>query len=255
MEQLKIAVIDDEYYFRMSLMKSIEELSLGFEVKIVGDACCGEDGIELIRTTKPDIVMLDINMPMMDGLTVLKLLRAEGIDCHVVIISGYADFEYAKKAIPLNVSQYLLKPLQKSELKSAIVKIVDEIKKRSIDEPDAEDKKTNRSYSPVTNRAIKYIEENLHDSNLLVSTVAEKLNVNYSYLCTVFKKDTESSLNEYIVSRRMEKAKQLFAEGIHKVSSVSRQLGYADPSYFSKTFKQTEGMTPSEYLSKITSTL
>ncbi len=248
MNSYKIVIIDDEYYFRQSIIKTLGELSSDKNIEVVGDACCGEDGIDLVRTHSPDIVFLDINMPMMDGLTVAKLIQAEKLPCKIIIVSGYAEFEYAKKAIPLGVSQYLLKPLQKEDLQQALNEVIAVIKQQKTPDNDMPETLTKSEYSPVTNRAICFVEENIYDCELLVSTVAEQLHVNYSYLCTLFKKDTDISLNEYIVKRRIEKAKIMFNQGFLKVNLVAKQLGYSDPSYFSKSFKQYTGLTPTEYI-------
>ncbi len=252
MTDCKIVIIDDEYYFRQSVIKTLGELNLNCNLNVVGDACCGEDGIELIREHHPDIVMLDINMPIVDGLTVAKLIQTENICCKIIIISGYAEFDYAKRAIPLGVSHYLLKPLKRDELSAAVSEVIKQIEKQKEPDKNQSPTLTKSEYSPVTNRAICLIEESIHDSSLLVSLVAEQLHVNYSYLCTLFKKDTEISLNEYIVKRRIEKAKLMFDNGFYKINLVSKQLGYSDPSYFSKSFRQYTGLTPTEYIKSIT---
>ncbi|MEG1426667.1 MAG: response regulator, partial [Oscillospiraceae bacterium] len=106
----KIVIIDDEFYFRQSLIKILREESQRLGIEFVGDANNGDTGYELVRAQKPDIVLVDINMPGLDGLQLLEKLRSQNVHCEMIIISGYANFEYAKRAIPLGVNNYLLKP-------------------------------------------------------------------------------------------------------------------------------------------------
>ena len=79
---------------------------------LAGKACDGLEGLEVIRREKPDVVIMDIRMPDMDGLTMLEKLREEGVTSKAVILSAYSDFSYAKRAMELGVSNYLLKPVK-----------------------------------------------------------------------------------------------------------------------------------------------
>ncbi|MEG1441092.1 MAG: response regulator, partial [Oscillospiraceae bacterium] len=111
----RIVIVEDEYYIRMGLVNAVEWRENGFE--IVGEAEDGKKGIEIIKETKPDIVITDIRMPIMDGLEMLNTLKSENIE--FIILSGYEDFIYAKKALENGVSKYLIKPIDENELLQA----------------------------------------------------------------------------------------------------------------------------------------
>lgn len=96
----------------------LKKLNPSYEV--IGKAADGREGLELIRTLKPDVILLDIRMPDMDGLTMLGELRKEGIVCQAMILTAYSDFSYAKQALELGVQSYLLKPVRIGELKRAM---------------------------------------------------------------------------------------------------------------------------------------
>ena len=96
----------------------LKKLSPSYEV--IGKAAGGREGLALIRSLKPDIILLDIRMPDMDGLTMLRELRREGVTCQALILTAYSDFSYAKMAIDLGVRSYLLKPVRVGELKRAM---------------------------------------------------------------------------------------------------------------------------------------
>lgn len=110
----KIMLVDDEEEVRESIIKRIDWETLGF--RVVGDAENGEDALEKIYILDPDVIMTDIQMPYMDGLTMTERIKKEYPDKQIVIFSGYNDFEYAKQAIKLGVTEYILKPINSEEL-------------------------------------------------------------------------------------------------------------------------------------------
>ena len=101
---IKIAVIDDEQTTRAGLIRLIKKIKPSYEC--VGEAANGLDGLRLVRETHPDIVITDIKMPGMHGIDMLAQLREEGLRFQPVILSGYADFEYARDAIKLGAVSY-----------------------------------------------------------------------------------------------------------------------------------------------------
>ena len=104
----KVFLIEDEIVIREALERMIPWNEYGFE--LVGKAKDGEIALPMIRKTKPDVLITDIKMPFMDGLTLSGIVKKEIPEIRIVIVSGYDDFEYARKAIALGVDDYLLKP-------------------------------------------------------------------------------------------------------------------------------------------------
>lgn len=107
-------IIDDEYYFRQSLKTILEES--GLSIECVGEANNGEAGLALIRQCQPDFVIVDINMPILDGLGMIQQCILEKICSHFILLTGYAEFIYAKQAISMGVDDYILKPIDTTEL-------------------------------------------------------------------------------------------------------------------------------------------
>ena len=118
---MRIVIVEDEALIREGLARTVGKLSPRYEV--VGTAADGEAGYELIRRMRPDLVIMDIRMPKMDGLDMMGKLRQEQIKCKVVVLSAYSDFSYAQRAIQLGIVSYLLKPVNLAELKNVLEKV------------------------------------------------------------------------------------------------------------------------------------
>ncbi|OMF31806.1 hypothetical protein BK133_15515 [Paenibacillus sp. FSL H8-0548] len=113
----KLLIADDEPRIRRGLMKVLPWEELG--IQIVGEAEDGIEALELARATRPDLVFVDINMPFMDGLAFVEELQIE-FKCLVIVITGYDEFKFAQKAVKLNVFDYILKPVDRVQLKEVI---------------------------------------------------------------------------------------------------------------------------------------
>jgi len=118
---LKLMIVDDENLFREALKVSIPWNKLGYEV------CCeaenGADALEKIAEYKPDVALVDINMPIMDGLELAAEIKEKGLFVRTIIITGYGEFNYARQAIEVGVENYLLKPIDEDELQKALTDI------------------------------------------------------------------------------------------------------------------------------------
>ncbi len=121
MELYRIILVDDEEEVRKSIIRKIDWEEAGFFV--AGDAENGEDALEKIEALEPDVVLTDIRMPYMDGLTLAERIRQKYPSMKIVIFSGFDDFEYAKQAIKLNVTEYILKPVNVEELTAILKRI------------------------------------------------------------------------------------------------------------------------------------
>ncbi|MEK4058375.1 MULTISPECIES: response regulator transcription factor [Paenibacillus] len=121
----KIAIIDDERQVLKGMKKAIPWDELGAEW--VGEAMNGEDGLEVIRRTLPDIVITDLYMPVMSGLDMMEQLRKEGFQGKIIILSGYSDFEHARQALRFHVTDYVSKPISLPTLKSILSNVVQEL--------------------------------------------------------------------------------------------------------------------------------
>lgn len=145
---LRTFLAEDEIVVRENIKKMVPWEQYGFE--LVGEASDGEMALPLIKKLKPDLLITDIKMPFMDGLTLCKVVKKEFPDIKIVILSGYDDFNYAKEAIGIGVEDYLLKPITKN----AFLERLCEIRSRY------EHEKSQREYYEQFHREMQEYEQN-----------------------------------------------------------------------------------------------
>ncbi|MEK3733406.1 response regulator transcription factor [Paenibacillus sp. FSL M8-0334] len=124
---IKVLIVDDEPKLREGLKSIVPWNELGFQV--VDTAANGSEALDKFKAHAPDLMLVDIRMPGMDGLQLIEAIREKDPRVHMLILSGYADFDYAKKAISHRVAGYLLKPVDEDELSSYLLEIKEEIQK------------------------------------------------------------------------------------------------------------------------------
>ncbi|PNV59396.1 DNA-binding response regulator [Clostridium sp. chh4-2] len=129
---MNIVVVEDAKPIREGLANILHRIDSTYQV--AGKAADGVEGLKLIKEIKPDLVIMDIQMPDMDGLTMLEKVREEKIDCKVIVLTAYSDFNYAKKAIELGIENYLLKPIKIAELKKALHQVEESLDKERFQE-------------------------------------------------------------------------------------------------------------------------
>ncbi|NRY49351.1 response regulator [Clostridium beijerinckii] len=122
---IKVMIIDDEHLIRDLIKNCIDWNEIGME--IVAEASNAVEGLNLINKEKPDIILTDINMPVTDGLDMSKSILERYPDIKVIVITGYNEFEYAKRSIKIGVNDFILKPIDEDELRNSVLKLKDEI--------------------------------------------------------------------------------------------------------------------------------
>ncbi|UQZ86395.1 putative response regulatory protein [Paenibacillus konkukensis] len=147
----RILIIDDDFQVLDGMRKSIPWEQL--EAEWVGEAMDGEEGLAVIRETNPDIVITDIYMPVMNGLEMIEQLRNERFPGEIVILSGYSDFQYARQALRLQVSDYLSKPVTMEELRAVLERVIQELEARELKELEQEEiRRRLRMYEPFVQK-------------------------------------------------------------------------------------------------------
>lgn len=239
----KVMIIDDEKSLRNLLKLAIKWEELGFE--IVGEAASGIEAINTIDELRPDVAFVDIRMPFMDGIEFSKLAIKQYPLLKIIILTAFDDFEYARKCVGIGVSDYLMKPIVRSDITEALKKISAELDARAPEEavPAKED-----SPNDIIVQIMEYIKDNYTNTELNLTAIAQRFGFNSSYLSRRFKSEAGISLIDYLTKCRMEKAIE-HAQAQTMMYVTAKLVGIPDPNYFGKCFKKYTGKSYTEYCS------
>ncbi len=251
----KVVIIDDEPVIAEGLSRGIKWEKWGCRVAAAAEN--GQDGIEVIRRECPDILFTDIRMPGMDGLSMIAALKSEYPDMQITILTGFRDFEYAREAIRLGVTRFLLKPSKMDELEEAIQVMTEKLsqkkeQKEGMAEKTGEEKETEEgpeeiaAGSFIAQNAVKYIEEN-YMNKLKLSDVAEQVYVSQWHLSKILNRHVEKSFSDILNYVRIEKAKELLKEPSLRIGDIAEKVGFLDIAHFSRVFKKQTGFSANEY--------
>ncbi|HZJ82820.1 MAG TPA: response regulator [Clostridia bacterium] len=241
---MRIMIVEDEQRARRGLRDMITSISDKYEV--VSEALNGNRALELIPTIKPDAVFTDIRMPYMDGISLIKAVNAMNIDTEFVIISAYEQFEVAREAISLNVTEYLVKPLTYGEVKDVLKRLED---KKSISKSKsliALRKRYPNAHLTII-KALNIIEK-CYASKISQEDIAQTLGITPEYLSYLFHKEIGNTFSRFLRDYRIEVAKSLLLnEGVPR-RDVPYCVGFSDPKYFNKVFRDTVGQSITEFM-------
>lgn len=183
----KLLVVDDEYYIRDCVTTIIDWNSIGIE--IIGTAIDGEDARQKVELLAPDIVITDIRMDKVDGLDFADALRRDYPFIKVIIMSGYDDFDYIKKALEIKVFTYLLKPMRPDELVEAVQNVIKAIEeeKKLVDRIQKMELEIDRDRYLLIDRFISDLMKGNHGSNEDIQASMTFLNIilQKSYYCCI----------------------------------------------------------------------
>ena len=257
---MKLLVVEDEKIIMNGIVKHVPWEELGItELRAASNA---DEALKINSDFHADIVLTDIRMPGMDGLTMCRRMREDNADLQIILLTGFSDVNYLKGAIDVGVISFLEKPVNREELRKAILKAVRRVRRerrladpelreavRVIRKEQAESEPTEESAreSGTIQLVKKFIEENYMNSGLQISEVAEHVYLTPTYLSSLFKKKTGMTIGQYITECRVERAKQLLRDPRYKFYDIAEKVGYNDENYFARTFRKKTGMTPSEY--------
>ena len=238
MKKLRVLLVDDEIMIREGFKRLFDWEA--HDCEVVGEAADGMEALAQIDVLCPDIVIMDINIPIMNGLKVIQLSRIKHPNTAFVIVSGYDDFSYCREALRLQITDYILKPVNYEEFGTCIDNLKIALFRRQ----------SPREQAPTEERAIngitRYLQEHLSEE-LSLSVLAEEFHLSAQYISQLFKNEIGVNFLTYFTGIRMERAKKLLLSTALSIGEISDQLGFGDYRVFTKVFKKAEGITPSQY--------
>lgn len=241
----KLVIIEDEDIIRKGIIHMAQEVLS--DCRVVGEAKNGKEALKIIESTRPDILLLDINMPIMNGLELLEHLPRNVFS--VIIISGQSEFEYAKRAIKFGVVDYLLKPIEETSLKNSVNKAIDQLNMRR----EYVSKKDDHPYDIFSEykmtdsitllKAIDYMEAHI-DKKILLEDLVSVTGRSVTSINNRFQRDFNITFNEYITKLRMHKAIQHMQKQELHLYEIAHKVGFKDYKYFNTVFKKIVGTSP-----------
>ncbi len=238
MKKLRVLLVDDEIMIREGFKRLFDWEA--HDCEVVGEAADGMEAIAKIDSLQPDIAIMDINIPIMNGLKVIQMSRLKHPDTAFVIVSGYDDFSYCREALRLQITDYILKPVNYEEFGTCIDNLKIGLFRRRISLRD--DIQEERTIHGIT----RFLQEHLTEE-ISLSVLAEEFHLNPQYISQLFKSEIGVNFLAYLTNLRMERAKKLLLTTALSIAEISEQSGYTDYRVFTKVFKKYEGITPSQY--------
>lgn len=238
-----VMVVEDQFHFRKGLVRMIEQSEHKWNV--VGEAGNGKDALQLLDRHKPDLVLTDIRMPVMDGIEFVTHLRNSYPDTLVIILTGFKNFEYAQAAVKLGVMDYLVKPCTEEDVRQVLWKANERFAGRGGKAKRVSNEVPDMKQDNAIRKAIAYVKES-YAQECRLTEVAAHVHLNASYFSVLFKKTTGESFTAFVTRYRMEKAMELLQNTDMRIFEIAGAIGFDEPNYFTNVFKQHYRRSPKE---------
>ncbi len=235
---MNILILDDE---PIELEQLEFLVHLHFPTWNIYKALYGSEAIDLAKNMLDEgsfqLALMDIKLPGTSGLEVAEKLKSLMPNLEIIIISAFQNFDYAKQSIHLKVLDYLVKPVIEKELVGALQKFLNE-------HPEYE------NYSEVIRKVIELVKYQYKDP-LKLSSIAEKLHINVSYLSRLFREEVGVNFSDYLLHFRVDRAKKLLIRNKDwSILRIAEESGFNSQHYFSNAFKKIVRCTPKEFRNK-----
>lgn len=231
---IKLLVADDEDTIRNGIAKYIQLHTDRFDKIYL--AANGQEAVDIIFRDKPDILFLDVQMPVMTGIEVMREANRAGILPYTMILSAYEEFRYCQQALRLGAKEYLLKPVRSSDILQMANHAADQLFGKAEERETEITEERNR----LVEQAKEYVEEHYYE-NLMLADVAQKVGISSGYLSTLFQRQMAKGFVDYLNEVRIEHACTYLRQNYLKVYEIAYRVGFKDEKYFSKVFKKVTG--------------
>lgn len=230
---MNVLIVEDE---ALECKAMVHLVKSGFpDVREVMTARDGETAVRIAVRERPDLILMDINLPLLDGLAASRQIRKQLPDIKIIMVSAYSDYEHLRESIRAQALDYIVKPYSVETFQEAIEQAV----------------KDSRKEVPLYGKAgtiqkIKKYLEMHYAENITLQDVADEICLDKSYLGRLFKEECQMTVMGCLREVRLAKAKELLLRGMNS-SEVAEKTGFGDAAYFAKSFRQATGVSPARY--------
>ncbi len=240
---MRILIVDDEpmelELFRMIL------LELNDKWEYIGVALDGKRALDLVPQVRPDVIFMDVKMPILNGIMASKLIKDQWPGIQIVIVSAYDEFSFARDALEVGVVSYLLKPVERVEVEKVLAKLLSRFRGDApISNMWNEDKTQG---TDALTQIIHYISNHIHE-DLSLRSIAECVNFHPTYVSRMFKREFGIGVSEYVTRARIQHAQFLLIRYPKmSIQDIAAHSGFGSQHYFTTVFRNLEGLTPTEF--------
>lgn len=240
----QVLLVEDDRTNLCLYRKMPEWEQAGFAIG--AEAHNGVEALEALEKQQFDLLIVDVMMPVMNGLEFLQELSQKNITTPRIIASTYNEFEYVRQGMRLGAMDYLLKPVSGEELTTCLMRVrecLEEEQERNVMEELFLECGADLN-SGFVQKVMHYFSEH---EEVSLQDIAEEFMLSKDYFGKLFKRQMNENFNTFVLKYKMEYAKRLLCSGDDKIYEISDKLGYKTVDYFSKLFRDYTGMTPAQY--------
>ncbi len=240
-----LILVEDDYQIRNGLHHFFPWQQVGFQMLESFEN--GQQALQYLQSHPVDVVLTDIRMPVMDGLTLAEELAARSEGPCVVLMSAYRDFEYAHRALGLGIRHFMIKTTRYDDLMDIFARLKGELDAQGTPVIAGEGARFAHvdTSDGTVRRVTEHIQANLSSASL--QTAAAHVNLSPVYLSQYFKKKAGVPFIDYLIHIKMRHAAHLLADPAIKLWEINEAVGYSNEKNFSRAFKQHYGISPNEY--------
>lgn len=244
----RVLLVEDDKTNLFLYRKMKEWEQMGFA--IAKEARNGKEALVQMEQEDFDMILVDVMMPVMNGLEFLEVLQERQLQTPRIIASNYNEFEYVRQGMRLGAMDYLLKPISGDELRECLKRVKEKLEEqREVSLVEEIFLECGADISAgFVQKVMGYFSEHV-DVNL--QDIAEEFQLSKDYFGKLFKRQMNENFNQFVLKYKMEYAKKLLCTSDDKIYEISEKLGYKTTDYFSKIFKDYTGETPMQYRKRI----
>lgn len=240
---MNVLIVDDEIPAVQGILKIVNWTRIG--VTETFTAYSMEEATQQLLKQPIELLLTDIEMRGGTGFDLIQWMNARAMEYVGIILSSFPNFRYAQRAIALGVFEYLLKPVEDSQLELTLTRAIAHIRKMNV-----LPKPTEKSMNELVVQSIKYICDHI-SQEITRNDIANHVGFSPEYMSAFFKKETGKTLSEFIKEERIGFAKRLLKQTNLPISVISENVGFDSLAYFSAVFRSITGCTPREYRQQV----
>ena len=260
-----LMIVDDEPLIRKGILTLVDFDKLG--ITDTYEASNGLEGLSLFIQHAPQLVLLDINLPQMNGLELAQAIKTQDHHAKIAMITGYDYVDYAITALKIGVDDYILKPVSKQDVTNVLAKLIKEyesdrtnrevqtvvsaLMQKSAVHMTASTQNSTDVNESLYQRLQALIDQSISSPELSLTSVAQSLGYSSNYLSSLFRHLFGVPFQEYVLSYRLEKAKLLLLTTTLKNYEIAERVGFDDVNYFNTRFKLKYGVSPKQYVTQV----